>query len=110
MLLADYFQRLATYFLGDQDQEYYVQLQDTKYSRDLPQGGMEIPCQYTFHEEKSMITKLKALLSENNNQLSVTSEPQTCSPTCSEHCSPMKHQNKTEATDNSHQCANLRKQ
>ena len=116
-IYPDYFQQHATYFLGDQYQEYYVQLQDTKYSRDLPQGGMEIPCQYTFHREKSMIAKLKVLLSENNNQLSATSELQaktsnsseasqkdcspvlpasptttTCSPTRSEHHSPMEHQ------------------
>jgi len=107
-----------------------------KYSRDLPQGGMEIPCQYTFHGGKSMITKLKVLLSENNNQLSATSEPQaktsnsseafqkdcspvlpvsptttstsTCSPTCSKHHSPMEHPSKTEASDNSHQCTSLK--
>ena len=90
-----------------------------KYSGDLPQGGMEIPCRYIFHGEKSMITKLEVLLSENNNQLSATSEPQAktsskasqkdCSPvpaspttsTCSEHDSLMEHQNKTEATHNS---------
>ena len=66
------------------------------------------------------------LLSKNNNQLSATSEPQAktsskasqkdCSPvpaspttsTCSEHDSPIEHQNKTEATDNSYQCASLK--
>ena len=66
------------------------------------------------------------LLNENNNQLSATSEPQAktsseasqkdCLPvpalpttsTCSEHDSPMEHQNKTEATDNSYQCASLK--
>ena len=73
-----------------------------------------------------MITKLEVLLSEKNNQLSATSEPQAktsseasqkdCSPvpaspttsTCSEQDSPMEHQNKTEATDNPYQCASLK--
>ena len=84
-----------------------------------------------------MITKLKSLLGENNNQLLATTEPQaktsnsskasqkncspllpalmpaspttsTCSLTHSKHHSPMEHQNKTEATDDSHHCAGLK--
>ena len=32
-----------------------------RYSRHLPQGGLEIPCRYTFHGEKFMINKVEML-------------------------------------------------
>ena len=65
---------------------------------------MEIPCRYTFHEEKSLITKLEALLSEDKKQLSSELSACTCSPICND---PVEDQNKTEATDNSSQYASL---
>ena len=50
------------YFLVGQKQEFCVQ------------GGLEIPCRYTFHGAKSMINKVEILLSRYNNQISVTSK------------------------------------
>ena len=130
MLLAiytDYFQHLGR----PGSKILYTFTGHRKYSKDLPQGGMKVPCWYTFHGEKSMSTNLEVLLSENN-QLSATyfrATSKTCnsseasclpvlpaSPTTSicsltsssEHNSPMEHQNKTKATDNSHWYASLK--
>jgi len=32
-----------------------------KYSSDLPQGGLEVPCQYSFSSSSSEISKLQKL-------------------------------------------------
>ena len=43
-----------------------------RYSRDLPHGGLEIPCRYTFHGEKSTINKVEILLSSGSKHTLAT--------------------------------------
>ena len=40
---------------------FYVQLPagGSQYSHDLPQGGLEVPCQLTFKGDEKLVDKLK---------------------------------------------------
>ena len=42
---------------------------DRRYSRDLPQGGMEIPCEYTFSGAYDLVDKTKLRLNELQAQI-----------------------------------------
>ena len=41
-----------------------------RYSRDLPQGGMEIPCKYTFSGNKDLVEKIRGRLEELQEKVS----------------------------------------
>ena len=45
-----------------------------KYSRDLAQGGLEIPCVITLRGIKELVGKAKKLLAISNKSIKITSE------------------------------------
>ena len=49
-----------------------------RYSSDLPQGGMEIPCSLRFTGDESWLKKLSNLFSSKNLNQPVADEPKCC--------------------------------
>ena len=55
-----------------------------QYSHDLPQGGLEVPCQLTFKGDEKLVDKLKRQL----DKVSSISPASNCKGSCFPNCEP----------------------
>jgi len=59
-----------------------------RYSRDLVQGGLEVPCKLTFKGEKRYVAKVEKLIKPTTDVTMFSTPPEVAAPTTSDVSSP----------------------